>query len=794
MASTKIQNLPLKAPIGAMKIPTGGFGDYSITVSSIGDFIIDAFNLATKDYVDNLLVEKEDRIDLTGGYLTPTSQNANVPNTTNDVIDEVAQALLDRIEYVKDIFGNRPLHNELDGRSEINSHPSTSISHGSGTVFSKFSSLDSNLNNINNNLIPNINNNILLKEDKIVNGDNFSEEISFSSVPSTNSSSLNTSLQALANRDEFLNVQLKKGITPTFDQAFVDKIGGYPLNARIILSNGDIVKNTVPNNTVNPNMDMTGWVLDNAASQIKFSDGTSVQGLYDVYKLKDYAFVTPEMFGAVANIWETDNTAALNAAFATGKDVYSTPDKVYTCNGNLRTKGQRLLGGWKIRTSKTTVGTPNWTNTANTYADPCDFSYLQGIYFAYAYDLSEFLAVRDLGYNTLLHYGGMHISGFDNDGDVQNLLDNAKSAGLQVLLGTQNSLNGMTIEEFVNTYKDHPALLGFLIADEPFHNGITVAQQKEKIDLMRGLTNKPLACSDFKYDAFTEVLADGYDYIFGDIYNDAGETAEQTLYKMRAWLGLTHKRHPESKVLPTVMGFKYNGGVDIPTIIQTSKIFAKACGGNFACFVWDGLGEPSISNSIRDTVSLQGLSREICGYKTGVYQIPECYAWGTITEQSSQVVYGINDALKHRVGSDPNSTTLFEGTNSYPAQMNGGAAEGDRTSPYITSGQAIAGIWFKHSFGAYVSDITMNKYNYMTVQSGMLSKGGADVILGVRGSSDGGYSLGATLATLPNDLSVATLSFEVQSKVDAFCIKYDCSVDPQYYRTFVRAVYVTSNW
>ncbi|AYP68982.1 hypothetical protein [Acinetobacter phage vB_AbaM_IME284] len=583
-------------------------------------------------------------------------------------------------------------------------------------------------------------------------------------------------------------VHLNKGLPYEFDQSFANAIGGYPLNSRLMLSNGDIVQSTIANNVNNPNSDMTGWSKPKTtANDVMDSSGISQQNFND-------NFVTPEMFGAVANVWEFDNTDALNAAFATGKDVYSTPDKVYTCNGNLRTKGQRLLGGWKIRTSKATVGTPNWTNTANTYSDPCDFSYLQGIYFAYAYDLSEFLAVRDLGYNTLLHYGGMHISGFDNDGNVQNLLDNAKSAGLQVLLGTQNSLNGMTIEEFVNTYKDHPALLGFLIADEPSHNGITVAQQKEKIDLMRGLTNKPLACSDFTYDAFTEVLADGYDYIFGDIYNDVGETAEQTLYKMRAWLGLTHKRHPESKVLPTVMGFKYNGGVDIPTIIQTSKIFAKSCGGNFACFVWDGLGESSISNSIRDTVSLQGLSREICGYKTGVYQIPECYAWGTITEQPSQVVYGINDPIQHRVGADPNSTIIFEGLNSYPAQMNGGSVEGDRTSPYITTGQAIAGIWFKHSFGAYISDITMKKYNYMSVQSGMLSKGSADVILSIRGSSDGGYSLSPTLASLPNNLSVANVSFEVQSKVDAFCIKYDCSVDPQYYRTFVRGVYVTSNW
>lgn len=216
MASTKIQNLPLKAPIGAMKIPTGGFGDYSITVSSIGDFIIDTFNLATKDYVDNALVEKEDRIDTTGGFLTPVSQNSSVPDTTNDVIDEVAQALLDRIEYVKDTFGNRPLHNELSGRSATEAHPSTSISHKSGTVYTYLQQNESDINNINNVSIPELNNTIIGKQDVIVNDVNLNEIAELTPVPSTNNAALNSSLQALMNRSEWIKNQLS-GIVFTSD-------------------------------------------------------------------------------------------------------------------------------------------------------------------------------------------------------------------------------------------------------------------------------------------------------------------------------------------------------------------------------------------------------------------------------------------------------------------------------------------------------------------------------------------------------------------------------------------------
>ena len=37
-------------------------------------------------------------------------------------------------------------------------------------------------------------------------------------------------------------------------------VGSYLKNARVMLTNGDIVKSTVDGNTNDPNVDMTGWV------------------------------------------------------------------------------------------------------------------------------------------------------------------------------------------------------------------------------------------------------------------------------------------------------------------------------------------------------------------------------------------------------------------------------------------------------------------------------------------------------------------------------------------------------
>jgi len=111
----------------------------------------------------------------------------------------------------------------------------------------------------------------------------------------------------------------------------------------------------------------------------------------DNFKLLPRNFVTPEMFGAVANDITFDNTVALNDAFATGCDVYSTPDKIYSVTKNLRTKGQRLIGGWKIHSKKNTSREHFWEKTVSTVDDPnVNTDVIRMIYVANAYDLSDF--------------------------------------------------------------------------------------------------------------------------------------------------------------------------------------------------------------------------------------------------------------------------------------------------------------------------------------------------------------------------------------------------------------------
>jgi len=63
---------------------------------------------------------------------------------------------------------------------------------------------------------------------------------------------------------------------------------GYPINKRVMLTDGNIVRSTVTNNTANPNTDMTGWLFDSEAltiiklKSLKPSSGT-------LYYLQDKA-------------------------------------------------------------------------------------------------------------------------------------------------------------------------------------------------------------------------------------------------------------------------------------------------------------------------------------------------------------------------------------------------------------------------------------------------------------------------------------------------------------------------
>lgn len=82
-------------------------------------------------------------------------------------------------------------------------------------------------------------------------------------------------------------------------------VGGYPLNARVLLDNGDIVKSTIDENTNNPNSDMTGWLVDNSQTRAT----VTIFEYFTVTERNAY-LASPNTYDASAQIQKSFNSIA----------------------------------------------------------------------------------------------------------------------------------------------------------------------------------------------------------------------------------------------------------------------------------------------------------------------------------------------------------------------------------------------------------------------------------------------------------------------------------------------------
>lgn len=213
MADLRIADAPeiaLEDITGNEKIPTGGYGNSAVTINNLGQFAKTALSLATEQYVSNAVGQKENKITLTGINLTPNSTYSDIPQTNNTVFNTVHQDLLNRMEWIKDNVAVVTDHQALQNRNVNNTHPSTSISHnGTSNVSIEIEELKNDVLTINTETIPELSNQLVGKQDVIVNDVNLTPNSVLSPVPSTNNPSLNSSLQALMNRIEYYRVGVR---------------------------------------------------------------------------------------------------------------------------------------------------------------------------------------------------------------------------------------------------------------------------------------------------------------------------------------------------------------------------------------------------------------------------------------------------------------------------------------------------------------------------------------------------------------------------------------------------------
>lgn len=247
--------IPTENITGEEKLPTGGSGNYSISLDSLADY-----TKTKKDLADN------------------TSVDGKV-NGVRQELDAHIEDLLNPHQVTKGQIGLGNVDNTADADKPVSNSTQAAIISAVAPKADKTY----------------VDNQLTLKANK---GDVYTKQESSDLVNNSISTALtpvNTSLD-----------KSKRGIDNRYDSLLT-----YNSGERVVLTNGDIVKSTIDGNANDPNVNMTGWVKDNSASQIFDFSLNSIQS--ELNQIYSNQILTTEMFPKFPD--ETDDTPRLQRAF-----------------------------------------------------------------------------------------------------------------------------------------------------------------------------------------------------------------------------------------------------------------------------------------------------------------------------------------------------------------------------------------------------------------------------------------------------------------------------------------------
>lgn len=209
MADLRIVDAPLLSTVkGTEKIPTGGEGNFSISVNQVADFAKLKWFLATEGYIDNAV----------GNVQADLNLHKNNSSNPHQVTKE--QVGLGNVDNTADL--DKPVSNATQ---------SAIITANSGKADKSYVDSQDQLK-VDKNTVEAA---LLLKADKV---------------------------DLKASKIESDGGQTQQVINDFGGAKWYAKLGGYGLGSTVKLDNGDTVKSTAVANTANPNVNMTGWRFD----------------------------------------------------------------------------------------------------------------------------------------------------------------------------------------------------------------------------------------------------------------------------------------------------------------------------------------------------------------------------------------------------------------------------------------------------------------------------------------------------------------------------------------------------
>ena len=290
--------IPTENITGEEKLPTGGSGNYSISLDSLADY-----TKTKKDLADN------------------TSVDGKVNGVRQELNTHVAD-LLNPHQVTKGQIGLGNVDNTADADKPVSNSTQAAIISATAPKADK-SYVDNALSSKSDKTY--VDTKLALKANKT---DVYTKLETYTKQESVDL--VNTSIStALTPVNIALNL-VKRGTANRYDSSLT-----YNSGERVVLTNGDIVKSTVDGNTNNPNSDMTGWIKTNSASQIFDESGLSQQ----------------EINNSLIRIVPNKNDLMNISNPKNGQVVYVTENKKrYVYNSNLAITGNAVtvIGKWEM--------------------------------------------------------------------------------------------------------------------------------------------------------------------------------------------------------------------------------------------------------------------------------------------------------------------------------------------------------------------------------------------------------------------------------------------------------------
>lgn len=304
--------IPTNSITGEEKLPTGGNGNYSISLDSLADYTKTKKNLADNTSVDTKVSGVRQQL------------NAHTQNLSNPHQVTKGQIGLGNVDNTAD--ADKPVSNSTQAAIISAVAPKADKTYVDNVLSNKSDKayVDSQLS---------------LKANKV---DVYTKAETYTKQESSDLVS-NTIATALNPVNTSLDLA-KRGIINRYDSSLT-----YNSGERVILTNGDIVKSNIDGNVNDPNVDMSRWVLESSKSVSNPSDLATLQNpknkqrvyVESIQKtfIYDVNLAIPENGVTVIGNWEMNIQDAYYASW------FATPNVMVD-------QSEKLQKGWNYATSK----------------------------------------------------------------------------------------------------------------------------------------------------------------------------------------------------------------------------------------------------------------------------------------------------------------------------------------------------------------------------------------------------------------------------------------------------------